>query len=349
MVAASAMFHWGNHGIKLVGEVPSGLPALGLPIVTWNDVPLVLPIAFSCCIVILAQSAATSRAYVFHYGERFSEDTDLVGLSLANLAAGLSGTFVVNGSPTKTAMVDTAGGRSQIANLTTAATVLVVLLFLTKPLSYLPNAVLAAIVFMIGVKLIKLGELAEIRKVSWNEYVVALAIAAIVLFIGVKEGILSAIVLSLLDHVRQGYRPHTAIVLADPVEHWRMEPVAPGEMIEPGLVMYWFGAELYYANANYFAEQVLHLVTHSTSAVRWLAVDTGAIADVDYSAGKMLKELHRECAKRGVTLVLTRVSASLRADLDRQKLTDAIGVDRIFGSRRDCLAAYRSCDAAKHD
>ena len=345
MIAASAMFHWGNHGIRLVGAVPNGLPHLGLPNVAWNDVPLVLPIAFSCCIVILAQSAATSRAYAFRYGERFSEDADLVGLAVANLAAGLSGTFVVNGSPTKTAMVDTAGGRSQIAHLTTVATVLVVLLLLTKPLSYLPNAVLAAIVFLIGVKLIKLRELAEIRKKSWNEYVVALAIAAIVVFVGVKEGIIAAIVLSLLDHVRQGYRPHTAIILADPVEHWRMEAVVPGKMIEPGLVMYWFGAELYYANANYFSEQVLHLVARSPSPVRWLVVDAGAIADVDYSAGKTLRELQRECAERGVALVLTRVSESLRADLDRQQLTDAIGVHRIFGSRRDCLAAYQAWDA----
>ena len=342
MIAASAMFHWGSHGMKLVGDVPSGLPNLGLPHVAWSDVLMVLPIAFSCCIVILTQSAATSRVYAFRYGERFSEDTDLVGLSLANLAAGLSGTFVVNGSPTKTAMVDSAGGRSQVAHLTTAAAVLLVLLFLTKPLSYLPNAVLAAIVLLIGVKLIKIGELADIRKKSRNEYAVALAIAAIVLLIGVKEGIMAAMVLSLLDHVRQGYRPHTAIVLTDPVEHWRMEPVIPGKMIAPGLVMYWFGAELYYANANYFAEQALHLVVHSPSPVRWLAIDAGAIADVDYSAGRALEELRRELATRGVTLVLTRVSESLMADLDRQQLTGAIGIDRIFGSRRDCLAAYET-------
>ena len=349
MVAASAMFHWGNHGIKLVGEVPSGLPALGLPIVTWNDVPLVLPIAFSCCIVILAQSAATSRAYAFHYGERFSEDTDLVGLSVANLAAGLSGTFVVNGSPTKTAMVDTAGGRSQIANLTTAATVLLVLLFLTKPLSYLPNAVLAAIVFMIGVKLIKLRGLAEIRKKSWNEYVVALAIAAIVLFIGVKEGNLSAIVLSLLDHVRQGYRPHTAIILADPVEHWRMEPVAPGknDRAGPGDVLVWRRTLL----------RECELFRRTSAAPGYPFTLARTMARGRYRGHCRRRLFGRQDAQRatpgmatrGVTLVLTRVSESLRADLDRQQLTDAIGVDRIFGSRRDCLAAYRSCDAAKHD
>ena len=109
---------------------------------------------------------------------------------------------------------------------------------------------------------------------------------------------MAAIVLSLLDHVRQGYRPHTAIILTDPLEHWRMAPVVPGQMIEPGLVMYWFGAELYYANASYFAEQALHLVAHSPSPVRWLVIDAGAIADIDYSAGKMLKELQGEFAKK---------------------------------------------------
>ena len=167
------------------------------------------------------------------------------------------------------------------------------------------------------------------------------------LFIGVKEGIMAAIVLSLLDHVRQGYRPHTAIILTDPVEHWRMAPVVPGQMIEPGLVMYWFGAELYYANASYFAEQVLRLIADSPSPVRWLVIDAGAIADVDYSAGRTLKELQLECEKRGIALVLTRVSESLKADLDRQQLTDAFGVHRIFGSRRDCLAAYRTCNLEK--
>ena len=116
-------------------------------------------------------------------------------------------------------------------------------------------------------------------------------------------------------------------------------------MIEPGLVMYWFGADLYYANANYFAEQAKHLVADSPSPVRWLVVDAGAIADIDYSAGKMLQALQRRLAKRGVALVLTRVGDSLRADLDRQQLTDAIGVHRIFVSRRECLAAYQAGDA----
>ena len=108
MTAASAYFHWSDRGIRIIGAVPSGLPRIGLPSVTWSDITLVLPIAFSCFIVILAQSAATSRAYALRYRDDFSQNIDLIGLALANAAAGSSSTFVVNGSPTKTAMVDTA-------------------------------------------------------------------------------------------------------------------------------------------------------------------------------------------------------------------------------------------------
>jgi MFS superfamily sulfate permease-like transporter len=311
-----------------------------LPDVSWTDIPLVLPIAFSCFIVILAQSAATSRAYALRYRDPFSQNVDLVGLCLANAAAGCSSTFIVNGSPTKTAMVDTAGGRSQVSHLTTAAMVLVVLLFLTKPLSYLPNAVLAAIVFLIGVKLIDYRGLAEIRRKSPREFRIALATAATVVIVGVEQGIVLALVLSLLRLVRHGYKPHTAVILHDATEHSRMEPVTPGKLIEPGLVMYWFGADLFYANVYHFAEQALGLVTESPSPVRWLVVDAGAITGIDYSAGRALKELQQDLAKHDVVLALARVCDSLRQDLDRHELTQLIGVNRLFESRRDSLEAY---------
>jgi MFS superfamily sulfate permease-like transporter len=99
--AASALFHWIGRGIGVVGAVPSGLPRIGLPGMTWSDISLVLPVAFSCFIVILAQSAGTSRAYALRYRDHFSQSVDLIGLSLANAAAGCSSTFVVNGSPTQ--------------------------------------------------------------------------------------------------------------------------------------------------------------------------------------------------------------------------------------------------------
>src|SRR6516165_4241165 len=106
MTAASAYFHWADRGIQVVGTVPGGLPHLGLPRLAYNDIVMVLPISLSCFIVILAQSAATSRAYALKYRDQFNQNVDLIGLSLSNVAAGCSSTFVVNGSPTKTAMVE---------------------------------------------------------------------------------------------------------------------------------------------------------------------------------------------------------------------------------------------------
>ena len=132
------------HGIAVIGPVAGGLPRIGLPDVTWGEIPPLLPVAASCFLMIVAQSAATARAYASRHRQTLDEDTDLVGLSAANAAAALSGTFVVNGSPTQTAMVERSGGRSQLAHLATAAVVAIVLLFLTGPLQYLPRCVLGA-------------------------------------------------------------------------------------------------------------------------------------------------------------------------------------------------------------
>jgi len=137
-IVLSYVFNLSSHGVSVLSRIPSGLPELGWPNVpiTWNILQQLFPTAFSMFVIILAQSAATSRAYAARYNEEFNENVDLIGLGIANLSAGLSGTFVVNGSPTKTEMVDTAGGRSQISQLTTVCIVLAVLLFLTGPLSY---------------------------------------------------------------------------------------------------------------------------------------------------------------------------------------------------------------------
>jgi TatA/E family protein of Tat protein translocase len=167
-----------------------------------KDYDPVLPISLSCFVVILAQSAATSRAYALKYRDHFNQNVDLIGLSLANAAAACSSTFVVNGSSTKTAMVDTADGRSQWSHLTTATVVLMVLLFFTRPLSFLPNTVLAAIVFHIGIKLIDHRGLREIQRAQPNEFALALVTAATVVIFGVEQGIILAVVLLLFGSTR---------------------------------------------------------------------------------------------------------------------------------------------------
>ena len=151
-VAASAAFNFSAHGITVIGPVAAGLPRLGVPDVRWGEALALVPVAGSCFLMIIAQSAATARAYASRHRETLDENADIVGLSAANAAAALSGTFVVNGSPTQTAMVESSGGRSQLAHLATAGVVTLVLLFLTGPLQYLPRCVLGAIVFTIAVR-----------------------------------------------------------------------------------------------------------------------------------------------------------------------------------------------------
>ena len=162
-IAVSWGFDLEAHGVSTLGKVPSGLPSLGFPSgVGWSEVGPLLATCVSMFLVIIAQSAATSRAYAVKYKEHFEENTDIVGLAAASLAAGLSNTFVVNGSPTKSKMAEEAKAASQVAMLAMAAMVAIVLLFLTKPLQYMPNAVLAAVVFVIGVKLIDWKHMVEI-------------------------------------------------------------------------------------------------------------------------------------------------------------------------------------------
>jgi SulP family sulfate permease len=304
-IIASWLFNFASHGVMVVGSIPSGLPSFGLPTVALSEIPQVFGIALSCCIVIIAQSAATSRAYAFRYNEDFKENIDLEGLALANLAAGLSGTFVVNGSPTKTEIVDTAGGQSQVAQLTTVAVVLVVILFLTQPISYLPNAVLAAIVFLIGLKLIDIQGMRSIFSTHRDEFYLALVTTATVVFIGVKEGIVLAIILSLLLHVRHSYRPHSAIIIPDAQRLWQAIPVRIGSVSAPGLIVYRFSRDLFYANASFFSEEVQNLVKNAESPVQWFILESRAITEIDYSASQTIRDVVKELSLQNVTFVLS--------------------------------------------
>ena len=338
-IVASAAFHLADRGIAVVGPVPGGLPSIGLPEVTWSDTLALLPVAASCFVMIIAQSAATSRIFALRYRERVDEDADILGLSAANAVAAVSGTFVVNGSPTQTAMAERAGARSQFAQLVFAGVVLVVLLALTGPLQYLPLCVLGGIVFTIAVGMIDVRGLRSIRRESPGEFDLAIVTAAAVVVIGVEEGILLAIALSLLRHVRHSYRPHTLMLAPDATERWVPTPVTPGKETEPGLIVYRFGADLFYANHNQFADEVRTLVERAPTPVRWFVVDAGAITDIDYSAAQSIRDLLEDLARQRVCMVFARVSPYLRSDMDRHGITAAIGAARIFATLHEGLAA----------
>ena len=336
--AASAGLDFSDHGIALIQAIPAGLPSLGLPRVAWRELPSLLPLAGGCMLMILAQSAATARAYATRHHQPLDENTDLLGLSTANTLAALSGTFVVNGSPTQTAMVERAGGRSQVTHLTTAAVVTLVLLFLTRPLRFLPQCVLGAVVFTIAIGLIDVRGLRAIRRESPGEFHLAALTALVVIAIGVEQGIVVAIVLSLLRHVRHSYLAHTAVLVFKDGQ-WQPIPAKPGTVSRPGLVVFQFGADLFYANAARFAADVSALVEGAPSPVNWLVVDAGAITSIDYSAARVLEDLQRDLVHRNVTLVLVHAKPSLLNDLRRHRLKDVVAAGHVFDTLRGALAA----------
>lgn len=345
--AIAISWHWNlaSHGIAVLGQVPGGLPKIGLPQgIELSDLPALMGTAVSIFILILAQSAATSRAYAAKYNDEFDENVDLVGLGAANIFAGVTGTFVVNGSPTKTEMVDGAGGRSQVAQITTGLIVLIVLLFLTAPLQYMPKAVLAAVVFMIGIQLIDIKGMHSIFKVRKDEFVVASLTAAIVVLMGVEQGIVLAIVASVIGHLRRSYKTATAIMVPDTDDPGMHSVVfdANARTI-PGVAVYRFASDLFYVNANLFLEDLTALA-NSTEPLQWIVLDSGAITDIDFTGSLTIKQVLSELSEHKVKLVLADVMTSVKHELDRYGITPLVGDDAFYPTVGSALRAYRETD-----
>ena len=334
-----------GHGVAVLGPVPRGLPHLGLPALGWYDAAALTGTAVSLFVVILAQSAATSRAYAGKYEEAFSQDTDLVGLGAANVAAALSGSFVVNGSPTQTQVTDSAGGRSQLAQLTTSAVVLIVLVLLTGPLAYLPLAALAAIVFLIAAGLIDIAGMRRILACRRLEFAIALLTAAAVVMLGVEEGILLAVVASVIDHVRHTYHPFNSVLVKSPAGHWQPAPVLPGTRTEPGLVIYRFGTSLYYANASRLIDDIMALAAQG-GPLRWMVIDFAAIGDVDFTAAAVLTRVIEHLRKRHIRLAVSSVLSPVREQLDRYGISAALGPGAYYDTPGEALEAFHATEGA---
>ena len=329
------------HGVAVLGDVPRGLPHLSVPAFGLHDVARLLGVSASMFVVILAQSSATSRAYAARHEESFDENVDLVGLGAANVAAAFTGAFVVNGSPTKTQLVDGAGGRSQLAQLTTSAIVLLVLLLLTGTLAPLPIPVLATVVFLIAIELIDVRGMRRILAVRPVEFVVALITAGAVVVLGVEQGVVLAVVASMVDHLRHSYDPRSSVLAKSAAGHWQSLPVAAGRRTEPGLVIYRFGSSLYFANTAAFLDDVTAL-TSTGEPPSWFCLDAAAIGDVDYTAAAVLFRVHEQLQSRGTRLVVSNLIVPVRHQLDRYGVTAAVGPDAYFATAGEALEAYQA-------
>jgi MFS superfamily sulfate permease-like transporter len=219
--------------------------------------------------------------------------------------------------------------------------VLIVLVLLTGPLAYLPNAALAAVVFLIAVELVDVEGMRHILAVRKHEFAVALLTTAAVVVLGVEYGIVLAIIASIVDHLRHSYNPLNSVLVKSPEGHWQPVAAEPGTRTEQGLVVYRFGTSLYYANASKLVEDVAALVGHG-GPLCWMVIDFAAIGDVDYSASAVLTKVIEHAHQHHVHLVFCSVLGPVRQRLDSYGISKALGQDAYFDTPGQALEAFHS-------
>ncbi|MEZ5158184.1 MAG: SulP family inorganic anion transporter [Candidatus Nanopelagicales bacterium] len=317
-IVISAAIDASSKGVAVVGEVQGGFPPIGLPQgIDLSTFGACLGIAFSCFVLIIAQSAATSRSFAMRHGQKVDINRDIVGLSGSNFAAGLSGTFVVNGSPTKTQILDELKGRTQLANITMSAVVLVDVLGLRR-----------------------------IWAQRRGEGIIALITAAVVCVVGVEQGIVLAIVMSIIWLIQRQYRPDS-FVMQESGKQAVFKNASPGTETMPGLIVFRYDSELFYANANRFVDAVQVVFADAPHPVRWLVLDCSSVTDIDYSAAISVRGLIDYVHANNAHFGIMGADPSLLGTMRTLGLTEDFTQDRIFQGFEDVIEAYRADSPAR--
>lgn len=340
MTVIVAVFNLDQRGVSVLGQVPAGLPSFALPQVAVSDYVALLPGALAICGVTLAEGLLIARKYAQKYGDQIDPDQEMFAFGLANAAAGLTGGLVLGSSASRTAAMDSAGARSQWPGIVAALVVAVVLMFFSGLLALLPNAALGGIVANAVLKLIEVGELKELFHMRRSEFWIALVALLSVLVLGALPAVLIAFLLSLVDLLRRAAAPHTT-VLAQAADGHFISSEPPATQTAPGLVMYRFGASLYFANANLFVEDVKRLIDAAQPPLRWFALDAESINDIDTTGAQALEQVIELLHKRGITFVLVRAHEPVRELLHRYDLLEKIDERRLYATNRDAIEAFR--------
>ncbi len=302
--------------MTVVGELPQGVPTPALP---WTDLSDVLPLmvgAIGITLVSLTDTIATSSSFAARRGEQVHPDQEMVGIGASNVAAGFFQGFAVSVSGSRTAVADQSGAKSQATGLVGAGLVVVLLLFLNGLLADLPQTALAAVVITAAVSLMDLNATRRYAQLRPSSLAISLVAAAGVIFLGVLQGIVVAIVLAILLFFRRNWWPHGAILGEVPeLGGWHSVGRYPDAIERPGIVVFRWEAPLFFANANQFREQVRLLVRESRPD--WIVLQCEAITDIDVTAAEVLKELDEEVNAQGVHLAFVELRSRL-ADLVRR-------------------------------
>lgn len=339
--AAVALFDLDDrYRIKVIGEVPSGLPQFRLP--PPGDLPQLLLPALGVLIVGYTDFILTARAFTTPDSEgRLDANQELLALGAANLGAGSLHGFPVSSSASRTALAASAGARSQAYSLVAGAAVLAVLLFLSPLLSRTPSAVLGALVVYAAVRMIDLAGFRRLASFRRRELLLALGCLGGVLALDILYGVLVAVGLSIVELLTRVARPHDAVEgLVPGLAGMHDIDDYPQARTIPGLMVYRYDSPLFFANAEDFRQRALAAVDGQEDPVRWFVLNTEANVEVDITALDAVDELRRELTRRGVVFALARVKQDLKDDLDTYGLTKSVGSERIFPTLPTAVAAY---------
>ena len=348
-IAASLALGLEGQGVKVIGAFPCGLPGFAFPAVDWHDIHTLLPAAIGIALLTYTEGILLARAFAARNGYEVNPNQELAALGGADVCTGLFQGFSVTGSQSRTTINDSAGGKTQMASLVAAITLILFLVFLTPLIARLPVVALAALLIYGGSTLVEFDVMVRIYRFYPRSAMLAALTTLGVLAVGVVPGILVGVALSLLALIDRISNPPDAVLRIVPGDGFHdLGDADTGETI-PGFIAYRFYAPLLFSNASHFVERVRQLVAASPCPVRWFLVDAQAITDIDVTAAEALRALNKELQQQGIALKFAHTNRPLRQILERIGFTGELGRESIFHSVHEAAEAFQAAKLTKAD
>jgi high affinity sulfate transporter 1 len=347
-IAAATFVDFGAQGVKLLGEVPRGLPLPSLPAVHWEDLRELLPLALACFLLAAVETAAIGRMFAEKHGYRVDCNQEFLALAGANLAAGLGQGFPISGGMSQSLVNESGGARTPLSGLIAAILILFVALFFTGLLRNLPQPVLAAVVLMAVASLVKVKELRWLWKFHRGEFLVATTALLGVLWAGLLKGVLLGAVISMLLLIRRVSHPHVAFLGRIPGAHRYSDLERhPDNESTPGVLPFRVESGIVYFNTEHIFDAVIARLNATREPVRLVICDLSTSTTVDMAGARMFLALHAELAKRGINFRLVEARSKVRDLLRVEGVEEKVGrIDR-FTSLAHAIDDFHNAAAAK--
>ena len=339
--AAVVLLGLEGRGVSVLGAVSAKMPALAIPVVSTGNLASLVSLSLIISMVIMVQTAATTRSFPSDPNDAPDVDRDFVGVGVGSVLSGLLGAFPVNASPPRTAVVSETGGRSQVAGLAAVAIVVGLLAFGASLLQQIPNAALGGVLLFVALRIIRVRQIVAIYRQSRDEFLLILVTAAAIIVLPIEQGVGIGIALSLLHGIWSTTRARALIFERVPGTSiwWPSSSNLPGER-EPGVVVAGFQAPLSFLNAYHFRRDILEALKSSPQKPRLLVLEATGIVEIDFTAAQVLSELIRRCDADGVDFAIARLE-SFRAQeaMARFGINTLLGPDRQFRSVEEAVRA----------